>query len=431
MIIKIPEKIELAKKKNVAAYARVSNGKDAMLKSLSAQVSYYSKLIQSNNEWLYAGVYADEAFTGTKENRPEFQRLIADCKKGKVDMIITKSISRFARNSVTLLKIVRELRFIGVDVYFEEQNIHSLSSDGELMLSILVSYSQEESLSVSENQKWRVKRNFENGLTWGAFYFYGYDKKGNNLYVIPEEAEVIKLMVKFFLSGLGKRSIGKKLNELGYRTRAGNLWNDSSILCILTNYNYTGNLILQKTYRENHITKKTKVNNGVLPKYHVEKNHEAIIPLETFNAIQEEFKRRRDHIKKNPTPLNSPFKGILICGNCGKNYLRKKTPYKWIWICRVYANEGVKACESKRITEDELIRLTNEVIGDYNKAPMMLKCIKVYKDNRLVFIMKNNTEVTKYWIEHSRSESWTEEKRELARQRELSRKRGNQWQKLQ
>ena len=156
-------KTELPRAKRVAAYARVSSGKDAMLHSLSAQVSYYSKLIQNHGGWEYAGVYADEALTGTKDNRENFQRLLADCRNGKVDMILTKSVSRFARNTLTLLETIRELKNLGVDVYFEEQNIHSATSDGELMLTIIASYAQEESLSASENQKWRVRQQFQNG----------------------------------------------------------------------------------------------------------------------------------------------------------------------------------------------------------------------------------------------------------------------------
>ena len=164
----------------VAAYARISSGKDEMLHSLSAQVSYYNDLIQKHHGWIFCGVYADEAITGTKADRENFTRLLEDCKAGKIDMVITKSISRFARNTVTLLESVRELKDIGVDVYFEEQNIHSMSTDGELMLSILASYAQEESLSASENQKWRIKRNFENGIPWSGTML-GYRYKNGEL----------------------------------------------------------------------------------------------------------------------------------------------------------------------------------------------------------------------------------------------------------
>jgi DNA invertase Pin-like site-specific DNA recombinase len=178
-------------RKRVAGYGRVSSGKDAMLHSLSAQVSYYSKLIQSRADWAFSGVYADEATTGTKDNRAELQRLLADCRAGKIDMIITKSIARFARNTVTLLETVRELKLLNIDVYFEEQNIHSLSGDGELMLTILASYAQEESRSVSENCKWRIRRDFAQGRP-SASRMLGYHLRDGKFYIIPEEAEIVR-----------------------------------------------------------------------------------------------------------------------------------------------------------------------------------------------------------------------------------------------
>ena len=175
----------------VAAYARVSSAKDTMLHSLSAQVSHYNSLIQQHPGWIFCGVYADEGLTGTKADRENFQRMLADCRAGKIDMIVTKSISRLARNTVTLLETVRELKDLGVDVYFEEQNIHSLSADGELMLTILASYAQEESLSASENQKWRVKQKFSNGQPWRT-YMLGYRYDGEQLVIVPEEAEIVR-----------------------------------------------------------------------------------------------------------------------------------------------------------------------------------------------------------------------------------------------
>ena len=184
-------KANIPQLKRVAAYARVSSGKDAMLHSLSAQVSYYNDLIQNHSGWQYAGVYADEALTGTKDNRDNFQRLLTDCRAGKIDMVITKSISRLARNTVTLLETVRELKNMGVDVFFEEQNIHSLSADGELILTILASYAQEESLSASENQKWRVRQNFMNGKPWRGFML-GYRYDGEKYTIVPDEAEIVR-----------------------------------------------------------------------------------------------------------------------------------------------------------------------------------------------------------------------------------------------
>ena len=162
------------KRLRVCAYARVSSGKDAMLHSLSAQVSYYQKMIASHVDWKFCGIYADEAFTGTKENRAQFQAMLEECRKGNIDLIVTKSISRFARNTITLLQTVREFKALGVDIFFEEQNIHTLSADGELMLTILASYAQEESLSASENAKWRIRKGFEAGELMNFRYLFGY-----------------------------------------------------------------------------------------------------------------------------------------------------------------------------------------------------------------------------------------------------------------
>ena len=182
----------------VAAYARVSSGKEAMLHSLSAQVSHYSDRIQKTPGWIYAGVYADEATTGTKDSREEFQRLLDDCRAGKIDMVITKSISRFARNTVTTLKAIRELRLLGVDVYFEEQNIHTLGEDGEFLLTLLAAYAEEEARSVSENQKWRIRTNFEQGLPWSVT-MYGYRQVDGRLVLVPEEAEILRLAADLYL----------------------------------------------------------------------------------------------------------------------------------------------------------------------------------------------------------------------------------------
>ena len=306
------------KKKRVAAYCRVSSGKDAMLHSLSAQVSYYSDYIQKHG-WEYAGVYADEALTGTKDNRENFQRLLAECRKGTIQMVITKSISRFARNTVTLLETVRELKVLGVDVYFEEQNIHTMSADGELMLTILASYAQEESLSVSENMKWRIRKNFENGKPWSGLIL-GYRFQNGQFVVVPEEAEIVKRIFREYLGGLGATAIMKGLNEDGVLTRVGKPWRTEGVLKILRNYNYTGNLILQKTYRENHLTKRKMKNNGEKPQYHAVGTHEAIIDLATFEAVQEEIARRAEcYSGKKTTVATYPFTGLIVCDGCGKH----------------------------------------------------------------------------------------------------------------
>ena len=401
------------KKKRVAAYARVSSGKDAMLHSLSAQVSYYSDYIQSNG-WEYAGVYADEAITGTKDKRDGFQKLLTECRKGNVDMVITKSISRFARNTVTLLETVRELKALGVDVYFEEQNIHTMSADGELMLTILASYAQEESLSVSENMKWRIRKNFESGKPWSGFIL-GYRFQNGQFAVVPEEAEIVKRIFRECLDGLGATAIMKGLNEDGILTRLGKPWRIEGVLKILRNYNYTGNLILQKTYRENHLTKRKMKNNGEKPQYHAIGTHEAIIDLATFEAVQEELARRSEHYSgKKPSTVTYPFTRLIVCANCGKHYKRKTTATGIAWICSTYNTHGKKACASKAIPESILYELTADTpIGD-------LTAIRAEKNNTLIFCFKNGKQTVKRWQDRSRRESWTEEMKEKARQQALA-----------
>ena len=212
------------KAERVAAYARVSTGKDAMRHSLAAQISYYSDMIQKHHGWLYCGVYADEALTGTKDNRDNFQRMLRDCRAGKLDRIITKSISRFARNTVTLLETVRELKLLGVDVLFEEQNIHTLSADGELMLTILASYAQAESLSASENLKWRIRKGFEKGEIFCLSMMYGYDREDKQLVINKKEAKVVKEIFKRVLDGESMNSIAKDLNSRKIKTKQGYDW---------------------------------------------------------------------------------------------------------------------------------------------------------------------------------------------------------------
>lgn len=419
----------LDKKKRVAAYARVSCSKDAMLHSLSAQISHYSERIQSNEDWLYVGVYADEAKTGTKDSRDDFQRLIEDCRSGKIDMVITKSISRFARNTVTLLQTVRDFKAWGVDVFFEEQNIHTLSGDGELMMTILASYAQEESRSASENQKWRIKRNFEAGLPWRGTML-GYCLKDGRYCVIPEEAEIVRRIYQEYLSGYGYTAIAKRLNEEGIPSPCNKLWKSSVISKMLGNYNYTGNLILQKTFRENHITKKTKVNRGEQPMYHAEETHEAIIDLATFNAVQQEKAKRASKFVKKPVKKTVYlFTGLLVCENCGKNYRRKTTKSRVVWICSTFNTLGKEACASKQIPEETLISVSADVLGhthlDENELKRRVKSILVCNGNILKFHFYDGRETEVTWKDRSRRESWTTEMKDAARQKTLERRNNN------
>ena len=411
-ITQVPFAPILKKRKRVAAYARVSSGKDAMLHSLSAQISYYSAMIQKHPGWEFAGVFADEAKTGTRDGRENFQKLLQACREKQVDMVITKSISRFARNTVTLLATVRELKALGVDVFFEEQNIHTISADGELMITVLASYAQEESLSASENRKWRIRKNFEAGIPCDGTVL-GYRYKDGRYVIEPTEAGIVRRIYEMYLSGMGERSIAKKLNTEGRPTRYGNRWRKNSIASVLKNYTYTGNLLLQKTFRENHLTKHDVKNRGQMPQYHVAEAHEAIISLEDYKAAQEEMNRRAERFAPPTKDYTKryPYSGLITCGCCGARYSRKVTHGGPVWICTTYNSQGKAACPSKAIPERVLDSLTTDISLDD------LTALRAENGNRLVFCFKDGSESVKRWEDRSRAESWTPEMKEAARQK--------------
>ena len=403
----------------VAAYARVSSGKEAMLHSLAAQVDYYSTYIRHHPGWEYVGVYTDEAKTGTKDSREGFQRLLADCKSGKVNHIITKSVSRFARNTVTLLETVRELKNMGISVYFEEQNINTMTADGELMLTILASYAQAESFSASENQKWRVRQNFEEGKPWRG-YMLGYRYKDGEYVIVPEEAEIVKRIYADFLSGKGIEAIMKSLNESGVLTQQGFTWHRSAVMRILRNYTYTGNLLLQTKYRENHLTKKTLINHGELPQYHAIDTHEAIIDLATFETVQAEIARRAEKYTKPHKRKDYPFSGIMTCAICEKHYRRKTTPTGPVWICSTYNTSGKKACASKAVPEPTLIALAEK-----NAHKGQIITVTVAQENHLTFRFVDGSECEEVWQDRSRSESWTDDMRAAVGKKTKERRQKN------
>lgn len=282
----------LPRKKRVAAYARVSMESERMQHSLSAQVSYYSALIQKNPEWEYAGVYADYGISGTgTKNRSEFNRMLADCEAGAIDIVLTKSIQRFARNTVDLLNTVRHLKELGIEVRFEKENIRSLSGDGELMLTILASFAQEESRSISENCKWGIRKRYERGETGGC-KIYGYRTKNGDLVIHEEEAAVVRRIFQMFLDGDSCYSIAQKLNADGVLSYHRKKFNGEVICVMLRQEKYTGCTLAQKFYAENHMTHKLAKNRGELPQFFIEGTHPAIISMEVFQAAQKEFADR-------------------------------------------------------------------------------------------------------------------------------------------
>ena len=418
---------KLANKIRVAAYARVSDGKEAMLKSLSAQVNYYKKLVSENHMWDFVGLYSDEALTGTKDSRAEFQQLLKDCRAGKIDMVITKSISRFARNTVTLLETVRELKAIHVDVFFEEQNIHSMSGDGEMILSFLATFAQEESRSASENMKWRIKKDFHEGIIWGGKSCLGYRLHNRKLEMIPEEAEVVRLIFQLYIEGLGADTIGKILDSKGVKPKHASKWSRSTIMQIISNYNYTGDLMLQKTFRDNHLTKRKVINNGELDKYIVENDHEAIISHEVFEKAQRIRKEKRKRSVSPSIQKHCPFKGMMRCGMCGRAYVRKSTPSKHKWKCSLSVTKGIEACASKQVPDSQITLASNHILNriefDENHFKSKVESIEVMPERILVFHFKDGTSKDYRW-NTSRSESWTEDMRGQARIRRINQMKG-------
>lgn len=348
-------------------------------------------------------------------------------------MVIVKSITRLARNTVTLLETARELKNLEIDIYFEKENIHTLSTDGELMLTLLASFAQEESRSASENVKWRIRKNFERGIPSGGTLL-GYRFKDGMLQIVPEEAEIVKRIFCDFLDGMGVTAIAKKLNREGIPTRHGSLWSKSTIRGILQRETYTGNLLLQKTYRSDHITKKRMVNHGEVPMYYVEDSHEAIIDQKTFQKVQEEMKLRASKYAHPDTASPaSPhlFTGLIRCGLCGRHfsYTHNASSKKPLWLCSTFRAYGKAECPSQRIAENILIAKTSEVLGydSWGREELLQNIteILVPEHNYLVYVFHDGHMQGVHWQNRSRRESWTPEMRQKARERELERRKQN------
>lgn len=403
---------KLAAKKRVCAYARVSSGKDAMLHSLSCQISYYSEMIQKRADWLYCGVFADEAISGTKNNREQFNKMVALAKQGEIDLIITKSISRFARNTVTLLETIRELKEYGVDVYFEEQNIHTLSAEGEVMLTILASYAQEEAISVGQNMRWRIRKNFEEGKVY-SLKVLGYDLIDGELIINKKEAKIVKLIYRLYLEGNGFTHIAAELNRMGYKTKIGTDFKPGGVSKTLRNILYTGDLLLQKTFRAP-LTKVTVQNRGQMSQFKVEGAHEGIIDKETFNKVQTEIQKRKAEFATENTHIGL-FSNLIVCDCCKRHLVRSTCNVNPTWICSLYKTRGKKACDSQAVPEAELIRICKELLNTEELSISLLnkeiKQITAKKEQKLIFELPSGEIIEKQWRVRSRSESWSEEKR--------------------
>ena len=367
IIRKIKPEITAEKpKKRVAAYARVSVATERLMHSISAQVSYYSELIQNNPEWEYAGVYADNGISGLSiAGRAEFSRMLADCDAGKIDLILCKSISRFARNTVDLLNTIRHLKEIGVEVRFEKENISSMSGDGEFMLTILASFAEEESRNISENVKWGLRKRMQSGEIGTAnkhILGYQYDEEKHQYVIIPEEAEFVRWMFQMYLDGVSLRLIAENMNNAGIRSVLGNEFSEGTVRRLIFNEIYAGDLLRQKSFMENPVTKHKVPNHGEFPQYLISDCHEAILDRETYAKVQTEIKRRESLL--NPVYC---FTGKIHCAVCGNHFTRKKQKLRgntYIhWICRSKKEKGM-TCTSVNFRETDLINICTDMIGE-------------------------------------------------------------------
>lgn len=349
----------------VCGYARVSTGSQAQATSYTAQVEYYTEKIESNPLWEFAGVYADEGISGTNvKHRDEFQMMISDCEDGNIDLILTKSITRFARNTVECIQTIRKLKEIGVGIYFEKENINTLSEKSELFITILASVAQGESENISSNNRWAIQKRFqdETYIISTPAYGYGKDEDGN-LVIIESEAETVRWIYESYLNGMGVYVIAKALNQKGIPTiRGAEKWQDGVIQDILKNPIYEGDMLQQRTYTETRFPFVRRVNNGQRNQYLIKDSHPSIVTHEEAEAVRNLMAYRVDvlHMNKSDYTKRYLFSGRIICGECGRTFRRQKIyigkPYeKIIWTCSGHV-EDKESCCMKAIREDVLHR---------------------------------------------------------------------------
>lgn len=395
-------------RKRAAAYARVSSDTPQLLHSLAQQIAYFSALIQSDPRWDYAGVYADEAVSGVDTaHRKGFQRLLADCDAGKIDLVLVKSISRFARNTVDLLRTVRHLKARGIEVWFDAQRLSSLSAGGELMLTLLASFAQAEVESLSENSRWAIRKGFANGQPNTHRRLLGYRWAGDCLVIDAREAEAIRKIFADFLAGKPRSQSARELTAQGFASIHGNPLRSGSLAFILANPTYTGCLLLQKTYIESPFTHKKRQNRGELPQYQVSGSHEAIIPPAVFAQVQARLaaNQRPGPCHNNRAAAHSPFANKIQCGQCGQNYTRQfwksgGVPHP-TWVCARKHSEGPSGCCAQNIPEKKLLEITAAALGlaafDGIAFEKAVEKIIVDDSHHLLYCRKDGGAIRQFW----------------------------------
>lgn len=390
IVIEAAEQTESAKLR-VAAYCRVSSDSSDQLNSFQAQLNHYAELVSSRGAWTLVDIYADEGITGTSaKKRQDFQRLLTDCRKGRVDKILVKSISRFARNTTDCLATIRELKSIGVGVCFEEQNIDTSNMSGELLTAVFAGIAQKESESISSNMRWSYKRRMESGTYVPTTLPYGYVRKDGKIEIDPERAEVVRRIFAAYLAGKGAENIAADLSKAQVPCRyGGTTWNSTVVRYILTNEKYTGNSVWQKYYTTDTLPYKHPRNRGQKESYYAENTHEAIVSLMDFTAAQELMRKRREllTLERNSS---YPFCWKIFCGNCGSAFRRKTIHSVAYWTCMGHYRKGKEFCPVTQVPEYELqgafLRLYYKL--KHHGAPILkqlLSGLQAIRDHRMLW----------------------------------------------
>ena len=381
-------------KTRVAAYCRVSTEYEEQESSYEVQIEHYTTYIKNNPEWELVDVYADDGITATNTaKRDEFNRMIQDCRDGKIDMVITKSISRFARNTVDCLKYTRELKSLNIAVFFEKENINTLDAKGEVLITIMAALAQQESESLSANVRLGIQfRNQQGKIQVNHNRFLGYTKdKAGNLVIVPKEAEIVRRIYAEYLDGMSFQRIKRGLEADGLRNGAGNTkWHETNIKQILTNEKYIGDALLQKTYTINTLEKKRVINNGIAPKYYVEGSHKAIISKDVFFRVRAEIDRRANLMsggKKRTYSSRYALSSIVFCGHCGDIFRRViwqnhgNKIIVWRCVSRVLKKQSEIDCPARTIYEKDLHAAVVTAIND-----------AYYQQNSIIPLLLNNVQ---------------------------------------
>ena len=400
-VIKIPAKpesvrqAELQRQLRVAAYCRVSTGDEEQLTSYENQKAFYTEKIMKNPEWTMVDIFADEGITGTSTcRRKDFLRMIRQCRQGKIDMILAKSVSRFARNTLDTISYTRELRSLGIAVIFEEQNINSIYPESEFLIALHAAFAQSESESISANVRWGKRQSIKDGkVTFQYKTLLGYEKgPDGNPVIIPEEAETVRRIFEWYLAGKSVRDIRLALVAGGFRNAVGTTdWTTSNLRSILTNEKYCGDALLQKTFVKDCISKKSIPNTGQLAKVLIQNNHEAIISHEMFDAVQLELARRRaqDGRSRKSAPTGRgkfsgkyALSGLLFCAECGTAYRRvvwtQHGEKRAVWRCTSRLDYGRKYCLNSPTLDEEplqqaILNAINSVMSDHSALAEQLR----------------------------------------------------------